>query len=81
MILFFAGIFVGVFVGFWILALLTVSHDSDEESEIIWLRMQLNKVEGKNKLYRKRIKNLSDENAKLFTENMKLRRGKVEVEN
>ncbi|APT75047.1 hypothetical protein LN42_01875 [Marinitoga sp. 1137] len=70
---------VGVFVGFSISAILASAHESDAYSEAMRLKIKIVDLEAENESLRRRINDLAKERAKLFTENMKLRRGKVKT--
>ncbi|SHE47545.1 hypothetical protein SAMN02745164_00499 [Marinitoga hydrogenitolerans DSM 16785] len=72
---------VGVFAGFLILSLLTISARNELEDDILRLNFKLSEQFSLNERLKKRVKELSNENAKLFSENMRLRRGKIEAKN
>ena len=71
----------GAFTGIFAISLLITSKEADLTAEILREKRVNSDLIEKNEVLKKRIKNLSTENAKLFAENMRLRRGKCEVEN
>ncbi|WP_129408067.1 hypothetical protein [Marinitoga lauensis] len=78
---FFLTFSVGVFTGFFILALLTISARNELEDDILRLNYKYAEELERNEKLKKRLKELETKNAKLFTENMRLRRDKFEIRN